>query len=65
MNEATKKGIQLDLEEFHLNPTSKLACSLMGAGIVTGDNQLAFDMATFLKKKVESINYQLNKQISY
>lgn len=50
INNATKENIQLDLQEFTTAPTALLACRLMGAGIILGDEQLSHDMATYISK---------------
>jgi tetratricopeptide (TPR) repeat protein len=66
VNKATKKCIQIDLDEFKANQTPEMACRLMGAGIVIGDNQLARDMAVFLVKKggwVDSLSIKLADKI--
>lgn len=51
INKVTKESIQTDLEEFKTNPTALMACRLMGAGIIIGDEQLSHDMAEFVVKK--------------
>lgn len=51
INKATKESIQNDLLEFKTDPTVEMACRLLGAGIVIGDEQLSRDMAAFLSKK--------------
>ena len=65
INRATKESIQIDLEEFMADPTPKMACRLMGAGIVIGDGQLSRDMATFITKKgeVDSLSIKLADKI--
>ena len=50
INDVTKESIKLDLQEFMTEPTSLMACRLMGAGIVVGDHQLSHDMATYINK---------------
>jgi len=51
INKVTRESIQTDLEEFRINPTSEIACRVMGAGIVIGDEQLSHDMAEYIAKK--------------
>ena len=50
-NEETKESIKTDLKDFKLNQTPEMACRLMGAGIIMGDNQLSHDMASFIATK--------------
>lgn len=65
INKATKESIQNDLLEFKTDPTVEMACRLMGAGIVIGDEQLSRDMAAFLSKKggVDSLSIKLADKI--
>lgn len=51
INRVTMESIQNDLEEFKADSTPEMACRLMGAGIVVGDEQLSRDMASFITKK--------------
>ncbi|MBI5376283.1 MAG: hypothetical protein HZA77_12655 [Candidatus Schekmanbacteria bacterium] len=65
INRATKESIHIDLEEFKADSTPEMACRLMGAGIVIGDEQLAHDMATFITKKggVDPLSIKLADKI--
>jgi tetratricopeptide (TPR) repeat protein len=65
INEATKKSIKHDLEEFATDPTSQMACRLMGAGIILGDNELSHDMASFIidKRGVDPLSIKLANKI--
>src|SRR3990172_5655617 len=65
INRATKESIQTDLEEFKIDSTPEMACRLMGAGIVIGDEQLTRDMATFIARKggVDPLSIKLADKI--
>lgn len=50
INGVTKDSIESDLKEFIACPSSTMACRLMGAGIILGNEQLTYDMAMYIKK---------------
>lgn len=65
INKATEESIKKDLLEFKTHPTPEMACRLMGAGIVIGDEQLSRDMAGYITKKggVDLLSIKLADEI--
>lgn len=65
INKTTKNSIKNDLLEFNINASPQMACRLMGAGIVIGDEQLARDMASFITnhRGVDELSIKLADKI--